>query len=114
MTIDKTGRVMVGYADGCVPPEIDAAERLRRQHRGGPANGLVNHGAILRQISGKTLFKAYDVPGTEPVVAPPVATPGTGGSDGPGLPATGATPALALAGLVLLTLLVVVHRRRRA
>jgi hypothetical protein len=59
MTIDKQGRVMIGFADGCVGPGIDpksdcvASTDVR-------ANKLVNHGAIIRQMSGKTLFRAYD------------------------------------------------------
>ena len=117
MTIDKTGRVMIGFADGCVPPEIDSA-------RGNDcvaskevsANGLVNHGAIVRQVSGKTLFRAYDVAGSSnPVVLPPTKpASGKGNGNGGHLAATGGAPALALLGLVALTLGFAAHRRRRA
>jgi hypothetical protein len=59
ITIDKTGRVLVGFADGCVGPET-AAKSDCVESRAVRANGLVNHGAIIRQMSGRTLFRAYD------------------------------------------------------
>ncbi|MCU1601312.1 MAG: hypothetical protein JWO22_2021 [Frankiales bacterium] len=104
VTIDKTGRVMVGYADGCVGPDVNAKANCAVS-TAVSANKLDNHGAILRQISGKTLFKAYDA---SSAVVPPVTVPGTanpgGGTKNPGggLAATGGTPLLALAGLLLL------------
>ena len=59
ITIDRTGRVMVGLADGCVGPKQVAgsncvASALVKD------NGLVSHGAIVRQMSGRTLFAKYD------------------------------------------------------
>jgi hypothetical protein len=59
MTIDKTGRVMIGFADGCVGPET-AAKNDCVANADVAANKLVNHGAIVRQLSGKTLFRAFD------------------------------------------------------
>lgn len=59
ITIDKTGRVMVGLADGCVSPKIDGASNCVASTKVS-ANGLVQHGAIVRQLSGRTLFARYD------------------------------------------------------
>jgi LPXTG-motif cell wall-anchored protein len=105
VTIDKTGRVMVGYADGCVGPEIDSKSNCVLS-ADVSANRLVNHGAILRQASGKTLFKAYDST-VGKVSAPGTSQPGGGtkagsGKGGNGLAATGGAPLLAAAGLLLL------------
>ncbi|MCA1813889.1 MAG: glycoside hydrolase [Halobacteriales archaeon] len=47
-TLDAQGRVLVGYADGCVPT------------RCGP-NGGSSLGTIARQTSGRTLYAQYDV-----------------------------------------------------
>jgi len=59
ITIDKTGRVMVGFADGCVGAAIDPASSCIASTKVS-ANGLVNHGAIVRQLTGKTLYSKYD------------------------------------------------------
>lgn len=59
ITIDKTGRVMVGFADGCVGPEIDAGSNCVASRKVSD-NGLVDHGAIVRQLTGKTLYAKYD------------------------------------------------------
>jgi len=60
ITIDKIGRVMVAFADGCAPHSIepdDATQATRRTtgvaSNAVLANGLVQHGAIVRQQSGK-------------------------------------------------------------
>ena len=115
VTIDKTGRVMVGYADGCVGPEINAKANCALS-TDVSANKLDNHGAILRQISGKTLFRAYD--GTvgsvvPPVVTPPTSTPGKSTGGGQGLAATGGAPLVAALGLLLLGGGALWLRRRR-
>lgn len=60
ITITKTGAVMVGFADGCVSPAYDPNSNCVASQRVSD-NGLVDHGAILRQLSGKTLFARYDV-----------------------------------------------------
>ena len=119
MTIDKTGRVMVGYADGCVPAAIDSTEGNDcTSTRAVSANGLVQHGTVLRQISGKTLFKAYDgtlaapkpvAKPTKPIAKPTKPTAGNGGN----LAATGAAPWLAGLGAALLTGAGWAIRRRR-
>jgi hypothetical protein len=59
MTIDKTGRVMVGFADGCVGPELADGNNCVASDAVS-ANGLVSHGAIVRQLTGRTLFSRYD------------------------------------------------------
>ncbi|HUR51928.1 MAG TPA: sialidase family protein [Mycobacteriales bacterium] len=59
MTIDKTGRVMIGFADGCVGPSVDPKSDCV-DSADVRANKLVNHGAIVRQMTGRTLFRAYD------------------------------------------------------
>jgi hypothetical protein len=59
ITIDKTGHVMIGLADGCVGPTIDKASNCVASTKVS-ANGLVDHGAIVRQLTGRTLFSRYD------------------------------------------------------
>jgi hypothetical protein len=63
ITVDKQGRVLVGYADGCV----DACAIS------GP-NSFTSLATIARQVSGKRLFAKYDV------AAPPAAPNLTGKS----------------------------------
>lgn len=112
LTIDKTGRVMVGFADGCVSPDVQNGNDCVDSKEVAD-NRLVNHGAIIRQTGGKTLFKAFDQPGSTPAAAP-VNKPTAARPNGGNLAATGGTPALALVGLLTVTLLFVVHRRRLA
>ncbi|MEO6204408.1 MAG: sialidase family protein, partial [Mycobacteriales bacterium] len=115
MTIDKTGRVMVGFADGCVGPATESGNDCVAS-TAVSANKLVNHGAIIRQLSGKTLFKAYDtvapvakpVTPTVPVVPSVPSTPSTGTGS---LAATGGAPLAALGGLLLLMAGFAVRRR---
>jgi len=57
ITVDKQGRVLVGYADGCVDACITA----------GP-NSFTALATIARQVNGKRLFAQYDVSG--PPAAP--------------------------------------------
>lgn len=115
VTIDKTGRVMVGFADGCVGPNTEAGNDCVAS-TAVSANKLVNHGAILRQISGKTLFHAYDKANAvvPPRVLPPVVAPPATHSGGGSLPATGLAPLAALAGLGALGAAAAVRRRRTA
>jgi hypothetical protein len=49
VTVDKQGRVLVGYADGCIGPCVNAAP-----------NSFTALGAIARQSTGKGLFAAFD------------------------------------------------------
>ncbi|MCW2777516.1 MAG: exo-alpha-sialidase [Frankiales bacterium] len=66
ITVDKTGRVMVGFSDGCVPasvePDSASGDPTNDCSRSTAVvrNGLVAHGAVLRQTGGRGLFKAYD------------------------------------------------------
>jgi hypothetical protein len=48
-TVDKQGRVLVGYADGCIGPCVNAAP-----------NSFTALGTIARQATGKGLFAAFD------------------------------------------------------
>lgn len=120
ITIDKTGRVLVGFADGCTAYQADCVRSTDVSD-----NHHEKHAAILRQMTGKPLFAEYD--GTMPLgVTPPAKTGGstgkTGGSKsgksggskaGDKLAATGLPAALPVAGGVLLLLSLVPFRRRR-
>ncbi len=56
-TVDKTGHVEVGYADGC----IDACVTDGSHTSGaGPADAQASYATIARQNSGLSLFSAYD------------------------------------------------------
>jgi hypothetical protein len=117
ITVDKTGHVLVGYADGCVSGDIETGNDCIAS-KDVSANKLEDHGAIIRQIGGKGLFAAYDATSTTPVDAPPPVTggppasaPGNGGNGN--LAATGGLPAAGL-GLLLLLAGVAAHRRRTA
>jgi hypothetical protein len=59
ITLDKTGRVMVGLADGCVGPAIDKSANCVDSTKVSD-NSLTDHGAIVRQLTGKTLYSKYD------------------------------------------------------
>ncbi|MDQ6693953.1 MAG: S-layer homology domain-containing protein, partial [Chloroflexota bacterium] len=48
-TVDREGRVLIGYADGCTGPCV-----------AGPPNSFSALGTIARQSGGKRLFAAYD------------------------------------------------------
>ncbi len=126
ITLDKTGHVLIGYADGCVPASVEP----KGDAKGAPANdcvastavsnnGLVNHGAILRQVAGRGLFSAFDNMSGRPVAAPSGTTPTSSGpssappSSGGTLAATGGLPA-AGAGLLLLVAGLLARRRRTA
>lgn len=55
ITLDKTGRVLVGIADGCTGLKSDcpiSTDKSENKHE--------DQGAIVRQTSGKGLFAAYD------------------------------------------------------
>jgi hypothetical protein len=116
ITIDKTGHVLVGFADGCVGPTTQAGNDCVAS-RDVSANKLVQHGGIIRQIGGKGLFAAFDGTATTPVDAPPPVTsgppPATPPGNGGNLAATGGLPA-AGAGVLLLLLALAAHRRRHA
>jgi MYXO-CTERM domain-containing protein len=112
ITVDKTGRVLIGYADGCI--DACATSNAVSDNK---QNAL---GVIARQTSGPLLFAKSRTPTTPTTIDP--ATPSTPNtpaapppSRGGNLAATGlevATPAAALALLLLAGL--AVRRRRTA
>ena len=56
MTIDKQGRILIGYDDGCIGGCVH-----------NPPNSFTSQGAIARQSGGKRMFSAFDP--VEPAVA---------------------------------------------
>jgi hypothetical protein len=50
---------LVGFADGCVGPGLDKKSNCIASTKVS-ANGLVNHGVIVRQLTGKTLYSKHD------------------------------------------------------
>jgi hypothetical protein len=66
-TVDARGRVLVGYADGCVGGCVN----------GGPASGTAL-ATIARETAGKGLFASFDVPVSIPA-APAVEAAQSGG-----------------------------------
>ncbi len=122
MTVDKTGRVLVGYADGCVDRCIKDASFHSFTAAGGGTDKDDN-ATIARQTCGRGLYAAYDTrpdgplracsraAASKPVAKPVAGTVANGGRDVtaappvPGatrLPATGASAAVPLLGVVLL------------
>jgi hypothetical protein len=111
ITVDKIGRVMVGFADGCVSHSLEPQPASSSNATTNDCvastsvakNGQVQHGAIIRQQSGKGLFKKYDgvLPGSGGTGSqtPVVDHPSAGGGS---LATTGATPYLAGFALLLL------------
>ncbi|MEA2163482.1 MAG: hypothetical protein QOK37_1609 [Thermoanaerobaculia bacterium] len=53
MTVDKQGRMLVGYADGCVDACIQAPETSR-------GNSYTAVASILRQTGGRRMFAEFD------------------------------------------------------
>ena len=76
VTIDKQGRVLAAFADGCVTAECIAG--VDKTGPDGAADGRVDgydndkaeKGTIIRQAGGKTLFAAYDPPAVAAPAAP--------------------------------------------
>lgn len=103
--IDKEGRVLVGYDDGCISHACITGQRSY----GLPGqNDFTAKAAISRQTGGKRMFAAYDPP-AGPVVEPParplppaagsscdgnVATDSTGDAGNPLLSAAGSADTL--------------------
>src|SRR5258708_7856110 len=57
ITVDKFGRVLVGYADGCTGACVtDATQNATN----GPASAQDALATIARQVGGRGLFKAFD------------------------------------------------------
>ena len=121
ITIDKIGRVMVGFADGCTSYTTPCSTSKDIGD-----NKFESHGAIVRQLTGKTLFAKYDgvLPGSKGAIKPSVSGTGTsrgsGGSSGSGsdtaggLPTTGSSPLIPAVGVMLLALALLPMRRRAA
>jgi hypothetical protein len=119
MTIDRTGKVMVGFADGCVPASVEPKNSDTGKATNDCSNsllvaqnGLSDHGAIVRQQSGKGLLSAFDPVSVVRPVTPGV--PGTtpGSRSGGGLAATGGAPAVAALGVLLIAGSWFLRRRR--
>jgi hypothetical protein len=122
ITVTKTGRVLVGYADGCLAACVDSAAVSD--------NTFEDQGAIARQMHGRGLFAAYDTKQSAGSTGSTGGngTGGTGGAAGSGsggtttaangsrLPETGTSPLLPAGGAVLVLSaigLAAVHGRRR-
>jgi hypothetical protein len=57
ITVDKTGRVLVGYADGCTGSCVTDPSQNATS---GPATAQNALATIARQVGGRGLFKAFD------------------------------------------------------
>ena len=57
ITVDKTGRVLIGYADGCTGSCVTDPTQSAT---GGPASAQDALATIARQVGGRGLFAAYD------------------------------------------------------
>jgi hypothetical protein len=103
MQIDKQGRIVVGFADGCLPPTCTTATAAKHP----PYNTSRSaRASVLRQTGGKTLLAAYD-----DTVGKRTGSSGSvaGGTD-PVPASAGAVPAMLSLPFVVLALL----RRRRS
>jgi hypothetical protein len=58
-TVDKEGRVLIGYADGCVAPACTAADAQKAPPY---TMSRSSKGVITRQSGGKRMFAAFDPP----------------------------------------------------
>ncbi len=65
MTIDREGRILAAYADGCVAPACVAPNYV----------GRLNKAAIVRQAGGKRMFAAFDADSTPTPTPTPQPTP---------------------------------------
>jgi hypothetical protein len=108
ITLDKQGRVLVAYSDGC--------EKLCVANVTSASKGAADF--VMRQITGPFLY-AKPAGVTPPVVVPPgvtppVVAPGTKPGSGTGsLAATGGAPGVAIGALLLLTAALGIRRYRR-
>ncbi len=59
ITITKHGKVLVALADGCLGPKLDAKANCI-DSRKVSSNTYTQHGAVVRQMSGRGLFAKYD------------------------------------------------------
>ncbi|HZE88095.1 MAG TPA: hypothetical protein VE404_01040, partial [Verrucomicrobiae bacterium] len=110
MEIDREGRVLVGYDDGCVSNACITGQRSYGLPGG---NDFTAKGVIARQTGGRTMYAAFDPP-AGPVAEPPasalppqagnscdgnVATDSTGDAGNPVFPATGSADQLDITAL---------------
>jgi hypothetical protein len=74
--VDKEGRVLVGYDDGCI---TRACITGRKSYALPAINDFISKAVIARQTGGKRMFAAYD-PAAGPVAEPPLSPlpPGAG------------------------------------
>jgi hypothetical protein len=86
ISVDSRGRSIAAYADGCVAPGCGAANNYV---------GRANKAAIVRQLTGRRLFSAFDAPAATPTPTPPPTTPTATptATAGPTTPTPTATPA---------------------
>src|SRR5207244_1469232 len=66
MTIDREGRVLAAYADGCVAPTCSAANGY---------TGRASKAAMIRQAGGRRMFAAFDPSGTPTPTPTPIPSP---------------------------------------
>jgi len=72
VTVDKQGRVLAAYADGCVTGEcIRGTDRNGDGHIDSNDNDGTDKATIIRQTGGKRLYAAYDPP-VNATPAPPL------------------------------------------
>src|SRR3954449_3522381 len=76
ITVTKQGKVLVAFADGCVGKAIDPKANCINS-AAVSANTLTQHGGVIRQVSGRGLFAAYD-----PKTGGTPSSTGTGGNGG--------------------------------
>ena len=63
ITVDKQGRVLIAYADGCVTGDcIRGVDRNGDGRLDGADNDATDKATIIRQVGGKRLYAAYDPP----------------------------------------------------
>jgi hypothetical protein len=86
ISVDKQGRSIAAYADGCVAPGCGAANNYE---------GRDSKAAVVRQLSGRRLFAAFDPPQPTPT---PTATPGATPTP---QPTTTPTPVISISGTVV-------------
>jgi len=68
MTVDKHGRLEVGYVDGCADGDCAQAASTAK------GNGYTARGVIARQSSGRRLIAAFDPPSNKSVPGTPLVT----------------------------------------
>src|SRR3954451_21742034 len=116
ITINKQGKVLVAFADGCVGPAIDPKANCIASTQTA-ANTLTQHGGVMRQVAGRGLFAAYDpkAGGTRATGSGSSAGSAGGGTTAQGSPLadTGGSSWLPLTGLGLIVAATAGMLRRR-